>query len=59
MSLKRYKKTKADILKELGITLTPEETAHMDELRNEIQVDQFARTLILGSGPALSRRDSL
>lgn len=46
MTLKRYKKTKTVVLKELGIILTPEEAEHMDDLCNEIQVDQFARTLI-------------
>ena len=47
-TLKQYKKTKIKILtRDFCIKLSDAEIKHMLELKTEIQVDQFARKLLL------------
>jgi hypothetical protein len=50
MSIKQYRKMKRKILKEFCIKLTDEQKAHMDELKSEIQIDQFCLSLIMNNG---------
>jgi hypothetical protein len=50
MSLKQYRKMKRQVLKEFCIKLTDEQKAHMDGLKNEIQIDQFCLSLIMNNG---------
>lgn len=46
MSLKAYRKMKLRMLKEFCIKLTDEQLAHMNELKNEIQIDNFCIAVI-------------
>lgn len=43
---KEYINEKIKVLKELGIKLTPSQTDHIRSLKSEIDVDNFARSLI-------------
>lgn len=45
--LNKYIKVKIKILKQLGITLNKTEYEHLISLSNEIQIDNYARDLIL------------
>ena len=48
-SLNTYKNQKMKMLaRDFAIPLKPEQIDHMNALKNEIQVDQYARQLIMG-----------
>ncbi len=47
-SLKSYVREKIKVLKELNITLTDGQIKHMQSLKNELQVDNYARDFIMG-----------
>lgn len=47
--LPRKLQEKCVLLVELGVVLTLEHVLHMRELKNEVQVDNFARTLIFSA----------
>ena len=47
MTLKDYIKEKIKVLRQLGHKLTDEQLDHIRSLKTEIQVDNFARALIL------------
>ena len=47
-SLKSYVREKIKVLKELNITLTDAQIKHMQSLKNELQVDNYARDFIMG-----------
>lgn len=50
MSLKEYRKKKTKMLeRDFCIRLTQEDIDHMNELKNEIQIDQFCISLIMNS----------
>ena len=47
-TLKTYKKNKIKMLeRDFAILLKPEQIEHINELKSEIQVDQYARTIIM------------
>ena len=45
--LSKYIKYKLSVLKELQVRVTKFEKEHLKTLKNEIQIDNFCRTLIL------------
>ena len=47
MTLKDYIKEKIKVLRQLGHKLTDEQLDHIRSLKTEIQVDNFASSLIL------------
>ena len=47
MTLEEYKEIKLQVLEDMCIHLTDEEMEHFDSLTSEIDVDHFARTLIM------------
>ena len=50
MSLKAYRKMKLRMLTDdFCIRLTEEEIAHANELKNEIQIDQFCISMIMNN----------
>ena len=48
-ALESYIKEKLEILKQLKIKVTASQRKHFNSLQNEIQVDNFANTLIFGN----------
>lgn len=46
MSLKAYRKMKLKMLKEFHILLSDAQLAHMNELKTEIQIDNFCISMI-------------
>lgn len=47
MELAEYKKYKKIILKQMCIKLTADQVKHLNSLQTEIQVDNFARSLVM------------
>ena len=48
MTLDQYKKEKVRVLKDLGIKLTGGQKSRLYACKSEIQVDNFAHSLIVG-----------
>ena len=48
-ALQLYIKEKLEILKQLKVKVTASQRKHFESLKNEIQVDNFAHTLIFGN----------
>lgn len=48
-ALESYIKEKLEILKQLKVKVTASQRKHFNSLQNEIQVDNFAHTLIFGN----------
>ena len=46
MSIKTYRKMKKRMLKDFGVYISDEETAHMDSLTKEIAIDNFCISMI-------------
>ena len=48
-ALKAYVREKIKVLKELNITLTDGQIKHIQSLKSELQVDNYAHDLIMGT----------
>lgn len=48
VSLKSYVREKIKVLKELNIALTDGQIKHMQSLKSELQIDNYAHDLIMG-----------